>query len=34
MHPGSTKNVIRVAVVDDDASVCRAFSRLLRVTGF
>jgi FixJ family two-component response regulator len=27
-------NVIYVAVVDDDASVCRSFSRLLRAAGF
>jgi len=34
MHLGSWKNIIYVAVVDDDASVCRSFSRLLRATGF
>lgn len=35
MHPPEAgKRVIYVAVVDDDASVCRSFSRLLRVVGF
>jgi FixJ family two-component response regulator len=28
------KDVIYVAVVDDDASVCRSFGRLLRLAGF
>jgi FixJ family two-component response regulator len=27
-------SVIRVAVVDDDASICRALARLLRANGF
>ena len=33
-HPGSAKSIVYVAVVDDDASVCQAFSRLLRAAGF
>jgi FixJ family two-component response regulator len=33
-HPGSEKKVIYVAVVDDDASVCQSFSRVLRAAGF
>lgn len=33
-HPGSAKKIIYVAVVDDDASVCQAFSRVLRAAGF
>ncbi len=31
---GSKQNVIYVAVVDDDQSVCRSFGRLLRTAGF
>jgi len=31
---GGLNHVIYVAVVDDDASVCRSFSRLLRAVGF
>ncbi len=35
MQPRGTGNVvIYVAIVDDDESVCRSFSRLLRVCGF
>lgn len=35
MQPqGSGKDIIYVAVVDDDESVCRSFSRLLRLAGF
>src|SRR5262245_16712654 len=33
-HPGSDKKIIYVAVVDDDASVCQSFSRVLRAAGF
>jgi len=33
-EPGASENVIYVAIVDDDESVCRSFSRLLRVSGF
>src|SRR3974377_2314900 len=32
--PGASQDIIYVAVVDDDESVCRSFSRLLRVAGF
>jgi FixJ family two-component response regulator len=31
---GVSKNIIYVAVVDDDESVCRSFSRLLRLAGY
>ncbi len=31
---GSKQGIIYVAVVDDDESVCRSFSRLLRAAGF
>ena len=31
--PG-TDNIVYVAVVDDDVSLCRSFSRLLRAAGF
>lgn len=31
---GTASNVVYVAVVDDDASLCRSFSRLLRAGGF
>jgi FixJ family two-component response regulator len=31
--PGLDKNTVYVAVVDDDESVCRSFTRLLRVAG-
>lgn len=35
MQSGSLgKDIIYVAVVDDDESVCRSFSRLLRTAGF
>ncbi len=35
MHPGKKGNdTIYVAVVDDDDSLCRSFSRLLRAAGF
>jgi FixJ family two-component response regulator len=35
MHPRSaSNNIIYVAVVDDDESLCRSFSRLLRTSGF
>jgi FixJ family two-component response regulator len=37
MHPfmsGVSKDIIYVAVVDDDESVCRSFSRLVRAAGF
>lgn len=35
MHPlGAGRDTIYVAVVDDDESVCRSFSRLLRLAGF
>ena len=33
-HPGPAKKIIYVAVVDDDVSVCRSFSRVLRAAGF
>src|SRR5512137_2546387 len=32
-HTGAT-HILYVAVVDDDESVCRSFSRLLRIAGF
>ncbi len=31
---GAGKSIIYVAVVDDDESVCRSFSRFLRIAGF
>lgn len=31
---GVSRDVIYVAVVDDDSSVCRSFGRLLRLAGF
>ncbi len=31
---GAGKSTIYVAVVDDDESVCRSFSRFLRIAGF
>lgn len=31
--PGLDRNTVYVAVVDDDESVCRSFTRLLRVAG-
>jgi FixJ family two-component response regulator len=31
---GTPNNVLYVAMVDDDASVCRSFCRLLRAAGF
>ncbi len=35
MHTrGVGKSIIYVAVVDDDESVCRSFSRFLRIAGF
>ena len=34
MHLGFAKNIVYVAVVEDDASVSRSFSRVLRATGF
>lgn len=35
MQPGRTGSVITyVAVIDDDPSLCRSFSRLLRTAGF
>ncbi len=33
-EPGRDSNNIYVAVVDDDGSLCRSFSRLLRMAGF
>ncbi len=33
-EPRTDRNNIYVAVVDDDDSVCRSFSRLLRMAGF
>ncbi|HAB19383.1 MAG TPA: response regulator [Verrucomicrobiota bacterium] len=32
--PGAPKDRVYVAVVDDDESLCRSFSRLLRAAGF
>ncbi len=32
--PGTANKIVYVAVVDDDASLCRSFSRLLRAAGF
>ncbi len=34
MSGGVGSNIVYVAVVDDDESVCRSFSRLLRLAGF
>jgi FixJ family two-component response regulator len=35
MHsPGTANKFVYVALVDDDASLCRSFSRLLRAAGF
>jgi FixJ family two-component response regulator len=31
---GASEKVVYVAVVDDDESVCRSFSRVLRISGF
>jgi FixJ family two-component response regulator len=32
--PGTASNIVYAAVVDDDASLCRSFSRLLCAAGF
>ncbi len=34
MPQSATQNTVYVAVVDDDESVCRSFTRLLRAVGF
>lgn len=31
---GATHDIVYIAVVDDDESLCRSFSRLLRASGF